>query len=231
MRAAGLTSFGPPDVLHVLEVDEPQAGPGQVRVRVRAAGVMPFDCRVRAGGFPPGAALPMPVVPGNEFAGVVDQIGDGAGALPVGAEVLGFTTLGGYAEYVVVGADQVVEKPVDMRWEVAAAFPGAAQGAHMAVGEMRVGPDDTVLVNGAAGGLGTMTVQLARLRGAATVIGTASPANHDHLRALGAVPVPYGEGLVDRVRAVAPRGVDAALGPGWAGCALRWSSPRTGTGW
>src|SRR5690606_7315202 len=212
VRAAGLASFGPPDVLHVMEVPEPHAGAGQVRVRVRAAGVQPFDCRVRAGGFPPGRTFDMPVIPGNEFAGVVDQLGDGVDGFSVGTAVLGFTTLGSYAEYVVVGADQVVPKPGAMPWEVAGAFSGSAQGAHMAVEQMGVRPGETVLVNGAAGALGTMVVQLARVRGAATVIGTARPRNHDHLRSLGAVPVTYGPGLVDRIRAVAPDGVDAALG-------------------
>ena len=217
MRAAGLTSFGPPEVLRVLELENPQAGAGEVRVRVLAAGVMPYDCRVRAGGFPPGPALPLPVVPGNEFAGVVDQVGPGVTGVPAGTEVLGFSTRGSYAEYVVVPADQVVPKPADMRWEVAGAFPGTAQGAHLAVEQMRVGPGDVVLVDAAAGGLGAMAVQLAAQRGAATVVGTASPANHEYLRSLGAVPVEYGDGLVERIRAAAPGGVDAALGAGLDG--------------
>lgn len=214
MRAAGLTSFGPPEVLRLIEVDEPHAGAGQVRVSVRAAGVMPFDCRVRTGGFPPGVELPFPVVPGNEFAGVVDQAGEDVAGLTVGQAVLGFCTLGAYADHVVVPADQVVPKPAAMAWEVAGAFSGTAQGAHVGVEEMRVGPGETVLVDAAAGGLGTMAVQLAVLRGAKLVIGTAGPANHAYVRSLGGVPVEYGPGLVERIRAVAPSGVDAALGFG-----------------
>jgi NADPH:quinone reductase-like Zn-dependent oxidoreductase len=217
MRAAGLTSFGPPEVLRVLELDEPQAGAGEIRVRVRAAGVLPYDCGVRRGGFPPGPALPLPLVPGNEFAGVVDQVGDGVTGVPAGAEVLGFSTRGSYAEYIVVPADQAVRKPAGMPWEVAGAFSGTAQGAHLAVEQMGVGPGDVVLIDAAAGGLGTMAVQLAALRGAKTVVGTASPANHEYLRSLGAVPVQYGDGLVERIRAVAPGGVDAALGAGLDG--------------
>ncbi|WP_342751516.1 NADP-dependent oxidoreductase [Saccharothrix carnea] len=206
------STYGPPEVLKVVELAEPTAGAGQVRVRVKAAGVMPFDVRAREGGFPTALTGDFPIVPGNEFAGVVDQVGEGVDTVAVGDAVLGFATLRSYAEFVVVSADQVVAKPSGMPWEVAGAFSGAAQGAHMALEQMKVAPGETVLVNGAAGGLGTMTVQLAARRGAALVIGTAHPDNHEYLRALGAVPVAYGDGLVDRVREVAPDGVDGSLG-------------------
>jgi len=209
--AAVVTEFGPPEVLRPAEVATPHAGPGQVRVRVRAAGVLPFDLRVRGGWSPPGRELTLPVIPGNEFAGVVDEVGDGVTWPAVGERVLGFTVLGSYAEHVVVSADQVVAKPGNMPWEVAGGFSGNGQGASSAVEAMAVGPGDVVLVHAAAGGLGAFAVQLARVRGAATVIGTAGPANHDYLRRLGAVPVSYGDGLVERVRAVAPGGVDCAL--------------------
>ncbi len=211
MRAAALSSFGPPEVLQLAEVADPQAGPGEVRVRVRAAGVLPFDVRVRNGWSPPGQTLAFPVVPGNEFAGTVDQLGDGVTGFALGDDVLGFTVLNSYAEYLVVGADQIVPKPEAMPWEVAAGFSGNGQGAHMALEALGVAPGDTVLINAAAGGLGTFAVQLAKAWGATLVIGTASEANHDYLRSLGAVPVSYGEGLVDRIRAIAPDGVDAAL--------------------
>ncbi|MBW8487703.1 NADP-dependent oxidoreductase [Actinomadura parmotrematis] len=210
MRAAAFTEPGGPGVLRVMEVPEPQAGPGEVRVRVRAAGVQPFDLAVREGWLPPGAPDGFPRVPGNEFAGVVDQVGDGVAGLAAGAEVMGNTLLGCYAEYVAVPAAAVAAKPTGMPWEVAGGFPAAVQTPHIALEEMRVGPGDTVLVHAAAGGVGTVAVQLARLAGAA-VVGTASEANHDHLRALGAIPVAYGPGLADRVRAAAPQGVDAAL--------------------
>lgn len=211
MKAAAFSSYGPPEVLRLMELPDPQAQPGQVRIQVKAAGVMPFDCRARKGEFPPALTGDFPVIPGNEFAGIVDQVGDGVTDLAVGDPVLGFSTLKSYAEYQVVSADQVVRKPDDMPWEVAAAFSGAGQGAHMGLEEMRVQPGETVLINGAAGGLGTASVQLARQRGAAVVIGTASEANHGYLRSLGAVPVAYGDGVVDRIRAVAPDGVDASL--------------------
>ncbi|WP_314177335.1 NADP-dependent oxidoreductase [Streptomyces winkii] len=210
MRAAALEEFGPPEVLHLTELATPVPEPGQVRIRVKAAGVQPFDCKVR-GGWTPFGTPEFPVVPGNEFAGTIDELGDGVGEFAVGDEVLGFTVLGSYAEYLVVPADQIVTKPADMPWEIAAGFPGNGQGAHMALGELGVGPGDTVLINAAAGGLGTLSVQLAKAWGAETVIGTASEANHEYLRSLGAVPVAYGDGLVERLRAAAPQGVDAAL--------------------
>jgi NADPH:quinone reductase-like Zn-dependent oxidoreductase len=190
MRAAAFTEPGPPEVLGILDVPTPQAGPGEVRVRVRAAGVQPYDAAIRAGWTP--AYLTdddWPRIPGNEFAGVTDD----------GAEVLGFSTLRSYAEYVVVPADQVTPKPAGMPWEVAGGFTAGAQTAHIALGELKLTADDTILVHGAAGSVGTVAVQLAGLAGA-TVIGTASPANQDYVRSLGAIPVVYGDGLADRVR-------------------------------
>ncbi|WP_018504134.1 NADP-dependent oxidoreductase [Parafrankia discariae] len=220
MKAAAFARHGGPEVLELTDLATPVAGPGQVRVRVRFAGVQPIDCAVRAGRTPPGMTLRLPTIPGNEFAGLVDQVGaepdgdggDGGGAhgIAVGTEVLGFGRLGSYAEYVVVPADQVTAKPAGMPWEVAGGFSGGAQTAHIALGELGVGKDDTVLVHAAAGAVGTVAVQLA-VRAGATVIGTAGAANHDYLRALGAIPVAYGDGLVERVQALAPQGVDAAL--------------------
>jgi NADPH:quinone reductase-like Zn-dependent oxidoreductase len=124
--------------------------------------------------------------------------------------VLGFGQLNAYAEYLVVPAAQVTAKPATMPWEQAGGFTAGAQTAHIALGEVRAGPGDTVLIHAAAGSVGTMAVQLAVLAGA-TVIGTAAPVNHDYLRSLGAIPVAYGDGLLDRVRALAPGGVDAAV--------------------
>jgi NADPH:quinone reductase-like Zn-dependent oxidoreductase len=208
MKVAGFVEHGGPGVLRVMEVDTPVAGVGEVRIRVKVAGVQPFDCAVRAGWTPPGVAAGFPKVPGNEFAGVVDQVGDGVTGVAVGAEVLGFGTLNAYAEYLVAPVEHIVAKPADMPWEVAGGFTAAAQTAHIALGELGIGKGDTVLIHGAAGAVGTVAVQLAVDRGAA-VIGTAREANHDYLRSLGAIPVAYGDGLLERVREVA--GVDAAL--------------------
>ncbi|GGV37560.1 oxidoreductase [Actinomadura cremea] len=208
MKVVAAVEPGGPEVLRISEAPTPHAGPGDVRVRVRAAGVQPIDLAVRAGYTPPGAAAN--AVPGNEFAGMVDEAGDGVTGVAVGEEVLGFSMLGGYAEFVVVPAAQVTRKPAAMPWEVAGAFAAAVMTPHIALEDMRVGDGDTVLVHAAAGGVGAVAVQLARIAGA-TVVGTASEGNHDYLRALGAIPVRYGEGLAGRVRAAAPGGVDAAL--------------------
>jgi NADPH:quinone reductase-like Zn-dependent oxidoreductase len=210
VKAAAFAAYGPPEVLQLMKFEDPQAGPGQVRVRARAAGVQPVDCAVRGGWSPPLGDVRLPQIPGNEFAGIVDQVGEGVSGIAVGAEVLGFRPLTCYAELVLVSADQIVAKPPEMSWEVAGGLSGAGQTAHVALEQLGVGRGDTVLIHAAAGGVGTVAVQLAQQRGA-RVIGTASERNHDYLRALGAIPVAYGDGLVDRVRALAPEGVDAAL--------------------
>ncbi|WP_371481397.1 NADP-dependent oxidoreductase [Kitasatospora sp. NBC_00315] len=210
MKAVTVPEFGDPEVLSVTEVATPAPAPGEVRVRVRAAGLQPADLAVRDGWTPPGATVELPVVLGNEFAGVVDRLGAGASGWRTGDEVLGFRLFGGHAEYVTVDCAQLVAKPAGMPWEQAGSLSASGQTAHVALSGLKVGPGDTVLVHGAAGGVGTVAVQLARAWGA-TVIGTASERNHDYLRGLGAVPVTYGPGLADRVRALAPGGVDAAL--------------------
>ena len=207
MRAAAFAEPGDPDVLRIHELPDPQAGPGEVRVRVRTAGVQPFDAALRRGWVPPYATVQLPQPPGNEFAGVVDQ---GTDAVPAGTEVLGFSVFGSYAQYVVVPADQVTPKPAGVPWEVAGGFTAGWQTARLALSALGVGPGDTLLVNAAAGSTGTAGVQLARLLGA-TVIGTASGQNQDYVRSIGAIPVVYGEGLLDRVRSLAPQGVTAAI--------------------
>ncbi|OZB96593.1 NADP-dependent oxidoreductase [Paenibacillus sp. XY044] len=214
MKAITFNRLGPPGVLQLTELPVPSAGPGAVRVRVKTAGVMPIDAKVRSGSVPYAQSHPFPIIPGNEFAGTVDEVGDGVSEFARGDEVIGFTTFGGYAEYVVVGSDQLIHKPAAMPWETAGGFTGNGQGAHMALEAIRIQPGDTVLIHGAAGGLGTFAVQLALARGAGKVIGTASAANQDHLLRLGAVPLGYGEGLAARAHAIAPEGVDAALHAG-----------------
>ncbi|MGW4463971.1 NADP-dependent oxidoreductase [Micromonospora sp. NPDC004704] len=221
MRAAAFTEFGGPEVLRLMELETPQAGTGQVRVRIKAAGVQPYDCAVRAGWTPPGTGRGFPRVPGNEFAGIVDQVGPEVTGVTVGAEVLGFGQLNCYAEQLVIPADQITPKPESLPWTVAGGFTAGAQTAHIALQTLGVGPGDVLLVHGAAGAVGTVAVQLAQLWGA-TVIGTAREENHDYLRGLGATPVAYGDGLADRVRALAPGGVSAAL-DGAGGDALRVS--------
>ncbi|MGE7389167.1 NADP-dependent oxidoreductase [Streptomyces sp. NPDC004126] len=210
MKAAAFHAFGGPEVLELLDVPTPVAGPGEVRIRVKAAGTQPTDCAVRTGWSPPGVTITFPHVTGGDFAGVVDQVGEGVTGLAVGDEVLGYRLQGTYAEYLTVPAEQVVAKPAGVPWEVAGSLSASGQTAHTVLEDLKVSAGETVLINGASGGVGTIAVQLAVLRGA-KVIATGREDNHAYLRELGAVPVAYGEGLADRVRALAPEGVDAAL--------------------
>lgn len=211
MKAMAITSFGSPEVLKLTEMKQPQAGPGTVRVRVKAAGVLPFDCGLREGTIGYAHQQRFPMIPGNEFAGVIDQVGEGVNQFAVGMEVLGFSLLHSYAEYIVVDANQIVIKPERMPWEVAGGFSGNGQGAHMALKSVGIKEGDTVLIHAAAGGFGTFACQLAKAWGAAAVIGTASESNHEYLRSIGVIPVAYGAGLVERVRRIAPQGIDAAV--------------------
>jgi NADPH:quinone reductase-like Zn-dependent oxidoreductase len=204
MRAVRFDAFGGPEVLHVEDIEEPHARRGQIRVSVRAVGVNPFDWKVRQGMV--GGELPK--VPGLEVAGVVDEVGEGVGDAAVGDEVFGWSIGGGAAEYALMS--DFARKPADMSWEMAGGLSVAAETAVRVLDELGVAGGQTVLVNGAAGGVGTAAVQFALARGA-RVIGTASEANHAFLRELGAEPTTYGDGLVERVRELAPDGVDRAL--------------------
>lgn len=211
MRAVVIDRYGGPEVLRIAEVPEPAPGPGQVRIRVHTAGVNPFDVKQRIGYFAGTAPARFPQRLGNEYAGVVDQLGEGVDGVAIGDAVLGSATGQCYADLVVIEAADTVPKPASMDWEVAGGIAAVGQTAYSAleqIGGVREG--ETLLVHAAAGGVGTIAVQIARTRGAA-VIGTASERNHDYLRSLGAIPVAYGPGLVERVREAAPRGVDAAL--------------------
>ncbi|GAA5074202.1 NADP-dependent oxidoreductase [Lysobacter panacisoli] len=211
MQAVVFDRYGDADVLRLAELPLPSPGSGEVRVRIRAAGVQPADCATRSGWFAQRGIgqTPFPRQLGNEFAGVIDAIGDGVNGLAKGDEVLGWCNANAYAEAVVVPAQQLVSKPPMMSWAVAGSLSASGQTALTAVQALDIAAGDTVLVHGAAGGVGTIAVQLARLRGA-RVIGTASRENHDYLRSLGVEPVLYGSGLAERVRQIAPR-VHAAL--------------------
>jgi len=208
MKAVVIDEFGGPGVLHVVDRELPEPGAGQVRVRVRAAGVNGIDGTIRSGAAQQMFPTQLPAVLGLEIAGTVDGVGPGVEGLAAGDDVLGFADGGGYAEYAL--ATTVAPKPAGLGWPEAAALPVAAETALRVLRLLEVTQGDTLLIHGAAGGVGTVAVQLAVARGA-TVIGTASEANHDHLRELGATPVLYGEDLVDRVLAVAPDGVDAVF--------------------
>jgi enoyl reductase len=231
MRAAVFDRFGPPEVLRVVDLPDPEPGPGEVRIRVRAAGVQPFDVAVRRGRMPwIDVAFPQQV--GQEYAGVVDAVGPEVAGLAAGDEVLGSTMLNGQASAVVAPAANVVRKPPGLDFPTAAALVAAGQTATGALAELGVGAGDVLLVHAAAGSVGTVAVQVARLAGA-EVIGTASPGNHAYLRQLGAIPVAYGDGLVAAVRATGRRPtvvLDAAGGDAVAASvALGVEPDRIGT--
>ena len=211
-RAVAFHVFGGPEVLRTIRVATPPPAHGELRVRVKAAGVQPIDCALRAGRLSASAAFPIafPQCLGNEFAGIVEAVGEGVHAFAPGDEVIGWKMMACHAESIAVDARNVVMKPRAMPWDEAGCLSASGQTAHTALRTLGVGAGDTVLIHAAAGGVGSLAVQLARAWGA-RVIGTASVANHDFLRALGAEPVAYGDGLVDRVRALAPYGVTAAL--------------------
>jgi NADPH:quinone reductase-like Zn-dependent oxidoreductase len=209
MKAVTFADYGPPEVLEVTEAADPHAGPGQIRVAVRAAGVNPIDWKARSGMLREVMPLSFPVIAGREAAGVVDEVGEGAGDVAAGDEVFGFSVGGAAAEYAVL--DDYARKPADLPWEGAAALPVAVETSLRVFGVLG-GPStgQTIVINGAAGGVGVVAVQIARDRGA-RVIGTAREANHEFLRSLGAEPTTYGEGMADRLRALAPDGVDLAF--------------------
>src|SRR3954454_22521407 len=205
MRAVIFEQYGDPGVLRVGDVEEPHAGPGRVRVAVRAAGVNPIDWKVRSGAFKDMMPVRFPAVDAREAAGVVDEVGDGADAA-AGDEVFGFSVAGAAAEYAVL--EEWARKPPGLSWEEAAGLPVAVETS-VRVFNVLGGPAEgqTIVINGAAGGVGAIAVQVARARGA-RVIGTASAANHDFLRSLGAEPTTYGDGMAERIRGLAPDGVD-----------------------
>lgn len=201
--------FGPPEVLQTVQVPIPDPGPGHVRIAVRTAGVQPFDAALRRGNMQRIRPIDLPGQLGNEVAGVVDATGPDTNT-PVGSEVIAYLDMQGYASHVVVPEAQIVLKPPLMSWAEAGGFSVSGQTASTAVDALGLGPDDRVLIHAAAGGVGSMAVQIARLAGA-EVIGTASKSNHGYLRSLGATPVTYGPGLADRVRALSPQGITAAI--------------------
>jgi NADPH:quinone reductase len=212
-RVVVATAFGGPEVLSVIETPVGSPGPGEVLISVRAAGTNPIDYKLYSGamGRDP-ARLPMRL--GSEAAGVVTAVADGtegpAGRVAAGDEVVAFRIAGAYADDVVVPASSVIPKPSTLSFEEASGMMLTGVAAAHALAVTRVGAGDTVLLHGAAGGVGLMAVQLAVDAGA-RVIGTTSPDGHALLREFGAEPVTYGPGLEDRVRALAPGGVDVAV--------------------
>ncbi|MFD5752487.1 NADP-dependent oxidoreductase [Streptomyces sp. NPDC127033] len=201
---------GTTNVLRVVDLPPLTAGPGQVRVAVRAAGVNPIDWKILRGYMRESAPLGLPCGLGSEMAGVVDQVGKGVTVFRVGDPVLGASITAAYAQSALADPAALVAKPATVPWAVAGTLAGAGVAAWEALDRLKVVAGETLLIHAAAGGVGTFAVQMAVERGI-RVIGTASGRNHGHLRSLGAEPVSYGEGLAGRVRSISPRGVDAVL--------------------
>lgn len=202
-RAAEYDQNGGPEVLHLAEVTDPAPGPGEVVLRVHAAGLNPFDAKMRAGFIPNDAPFPRRI--GGDVAGTVEAVGADAAywdgtPIAVGDEVMGRAN-GAVAERVIARAAEIARRPATLEVKIAGALHVAGLTAVSLLATVPVGPSDTVLVGGAAGAVGLVASQLARDAGA-RVIGTASHANHELLRSLGIEPVAYGEGMADRVAAL-----------------------------
>ena len=203
--------YGGRDELYVTEVPMPVPSPGPVVVAVRAAGINPGEISIREGRLHDRLPATFPSGEGSDLAGVVTGVGDGVEQWVPGDEVLGYSwDRSSHASHVAVPADQLVRKPPALAWEVAGSLYVAGCTAFAAVRAVGAGPGDTVAVSAAAGGVGSIVVQLLGVRGAQAV-GIASSANADWLTAHGAIPVPYGDDLTDRLRAAAPSGIDAFI--------------------
>lgn len=215
MRAIIQEQYGGPEVLTLGERPDPKVAPGEVLIRVKAAGVNPVDWKLGAGYLDAMMETQFPITPGWDVSGVVEAVGLDVYDYAVGDEVIGYVRKdwvqnGTYAELVAANVRLIARKPAALDWTEAAGLPLAGLTAYQCLDRVRVGEGDTVLVHAAAGGVGAFATQLAVLRGA-RVIGTASERNHDFLRELGAEPVSYGDGLVERVRSLVPNGVDAVV--------------------
>lgn len=211
MRAMTYATYGGTEVLTEQRLPLPKVGPGEVLVRVRAASVNPVDWKIMSGGLDALMDVVYPVVPGWDVAGTVERVGIDTPEFAEGDEVMAYARKdyvhgGTFAEFVTVPVRALARKPASLGWAEAAALPLAGLTAYQVLTRLGTGKDDTVLIHGAAGGVGSFGVQIARALGA-RVIGTASPRNHDRVRELGGEPVAYGDGLAGRVRELAPEGV------------------------
>lgn len=212
MRAASYDRFGGPEVLALTEQPLPKVGPGEVLVRVRSAAVNPVDWKLMSGALDALMESRFPIIPGWDVAGVVEAVGIDVPEYAPGDEVIGYVRKdlvqgGTYADYVSAPVRTLARKPTSLDWNQAAGLPLAGLTAHQVLSRLGVGPGVTVLVHGGAGGVGQAGIQLARHAGA-RVVATASVRNHGLLGELGAEPLAYGDGLVERLREVAPAGFD-----------------------
>jgi NADPH:quinone reductase-like Zn-dependent oxidoreductase len=209
-KAVRFEQYGGVEVLQVADVPRPEPGPGQVLVQVKAAGINPGEAKIREGLLHARWPATFPSGQGSDLAGIVTQAGPGVTGFGAGDEVIGFTdNRASQAEYVLVPAANLTGKPAGVPWKVAGALFVVGATAWAAVRAVALTPGDTVVVSGAAGGVGSVAVQLAR-RAGATVIGLASPANHEWLAGHGVIPVSYGDGVAGRIRQAAAK-VDAFI--------------------
>ncbi|PPG18772.1 NADP-dependent oxidoreductase [Rathayibacter sp. AY1E8] len=209
-RVVQYSRFGDADVLEIVEVERPKPGAGEVLVEVLSAGVNHMEAFIRQGQFDSDHSAAFPMRQGTDFSGVVVALGEGVTDIKLRSDVVGHALVGSHATHVVVPRRNLVAKPASVSWEVGGALFLAGVTAWRALEATHVGPDDTVLVSAAAGGVGSLEIQLAKLRGA-TVIGTCGERNFDYLRQIGVKPVVYGDGIADRIRAAAPGGVTVFL--------------------
>ncbi len=210
-QAVRFDEYGGVDVLRVTEVDRPVPGPGQVLVRVKATSINPGEAKIRQGLLAQRWPATFPSGEGSDLAGVVAELGQGVTGFAVGDEVIGFTdNRSSHAELALTEAANLIPKPAGVSWEAAGSLYVAGATAWAMVHAVAAGPGDTVVVSGAAGGVGSIAVQLAKIAGA-TVVGLASEANHPWLASHGVIPVSYGEGVADRIRAASGGRVDAFL--------------------
>jgi NADPH:quinone reductase-like Zn-dependent oxidoreductase len=222
-RAVRFDRYGGREELYIAEVEVPAPGPEDAVVAVRAAGINPGEASIRNGFMHERFPASFPSGQGTDFAGVVEAVGADVTDFRAGDEVIGWCwTRGSHADHVAVPASQLVTKPPELSWEVAGSLAVAGTTAWAAVAAVKPDPGETVAVSAAAGGVGSIVVQLLRLRGT-SVVGIASQANHDWLLAHGAIPVLYGDGLEHRMREAAPDGIDAFIdtfGPEYVDLAL-----------
>ena len=212
MKAITFDHYGDPEILTLTDVDEPRVGPGEVLVRVRSASVNPVDWKVVRGNLDGVLQTVFPAIPGWDVAGVVERVGFDTPEFTAGDEVMAYARKdvvqgGTFAELVTVPVRALARKPASLDWHQAAGLPLAGLTAYQMMTRLEVSAGETVLVHAASGGVGILAVQIAAAMGA-RVIGTASEGNHAFLRELGAEPVTYGDGLTERVRELAPDGVD-----------------------
>ncbi|HEY8613181.1 MAG TPA: NADP-dependent oxidoreductase [Roseomonas sp.] len=214
MRAMIFERYGEPEILRLADLPRPKVGPGEILIRIRSASVNPVDWKIMAGGLDGIMQAFFPAVPGWDVAGSVEAAGFDTPEFKPGDEVMAYARKsmihdGSFAEFISVSAQAAARKPAGLDWDQAAGLPLAGLTAYQLLTRLGLKQGEVALIHAAAGGVGILAVQIARALGA-RVIGTASEKNHDFLRSFGAEPVSYGEGLVERIRRIAPGGADVA---------------------